>query len=106
MVDAHRRGERPAVSPARRRLRMNPGEDHPSVSGFSFHHGRCAVGIPSDNRTPAGKLWAILPVLIERGGASTRDRHRRLTYPLPLRSIEAESLTGGQVQPVVDGLTA
>ena len=48
-----------------RRLRVNPGEDHPPASQCSFYDCRGSVGILTDHRAPAHQLRAILPVLIE-----------------------------------------
>src|ERR1700735_4256707 len=73
-----------AVPPTLRGLRMNSAEYHPPASECSFHDCGGSIGILTDNRTPPGKLRAILPVLIERWGSGSSNCHRRLAYPLTL----------------------
>lgn len=55
---------------------MNARENHPSFPEWPFHDCGGSVGILADNRTPAGKLGTILPVLIERLSSGTGDRYR------------------------------
>ena len=71
IVDARRRGEGHSASPILRRFRMNAAEDHPSLAGRSFDDRGRPVGILAHNRAPAGKLRAILPVMLERWRADT-----------------------------------
>jgi hypothetical protein len=49
-----------------------------------------SVGIPTDNRTSAGKLRAILPVLIERWCSGTSNRHRCLADTSTFGGVEPE----------------
>src|ERR1700722_9737336 len=79
-----------AVPPILRGLSMNAAEDYPPASECSFHNCGGAIGILTDNRTPPGKLRAILPVLIECWCSGSSNCHCRLPYPPTLRGIEAE----------------
>src|SRR5260370_20397762 len=90
-----------SAPPARRSLRVNPGEDHPPASECSFHDCGGTVGILTDNRTPAGKLRAILPVLIECWRSGEGNRHRRLADTPTFGGVETEPHTRSQIQTVI-----
>jgi hypothetical protein len=83
---------------------VNPGEDHPPASECSFDDCGGSVGILTDNRAPAGKLRAILPVLIERWCSSTSNRHRCLADTPTFGGVETEPHTCGQIQTVIAGI--
>src|ERR1700682_2815423 len=93
IVYADWRIEGHSASPIRRSLRVNPGEDHPPASECSFHDCGGSVGILTDNRTPAGKLRAILPVLIERWCSGASNRHRCLADTPSFGGVETEPHT-------------
>src|SRR5262245_24000385 len=67
-----------SATPTRRSLRMNSGENHPPASEASFDDCCSSVGILANNRTPAGKLRAVFPVLIERLSSRNANRYRCL----------------------------
>jgi len=69
---------------------VNPRENHPSVSEGPLHDRGGSVGISADNRTPAGELWAILPVLIERLSSGRGNRYRCLADTPSFGSVKPE----------------
>src|SRR5262249_43426781 len=92
------------MPPIRRSLRVNAGEDHRPDSECSLHDGRSSVRILTDNRTPAGKLCAILPVLIERWCSSQSDWHHGFADTTIFRRVETEPHTRSQIQTVKAGI--
>src|SRR5882672_107447 len=101
IVDAGRSSKVHSAPPVLRSLGMNPGEDHPPASECSFDDCGCSVGILTDNRTPAGKLRAIFPVLIEHWSSGDCNRHRCLADTLTLGGVETELHPGGQIETVI-----
>ena len=57
---------------------MHAAEDDPSFAGHSFDDGGSPIGIPAHHRAPAGKLRAILPVMLEQWCASAGNGHGSL----------------------------
>src|ERR1700692_1890722 len=81
------------VHPAAPRLGcfgVDAGQDDPSFSDGRFHDGRSSVGILADNVTPAGKLRAVFPVLVEHLSFGWDDRYCRLADSSVLGSVKTE----------------
>ena len=79
-----------SAAPRLRSLGVDAGQDHPSFSDGRFHDGGRSVGILADNRAPAGKLRAVLPVLIERLSSDSGNRDRCLADTPGFGSVEPE----------------
>jgi hypothetical protein len=50
---------------------MNAAQDDPCLAGCSFDNSRGPIGILAHDLAPAGKLGAVLPVLLKRWRADT-----------------------------------
>jgi len=83
---------------------VNPAEDYPPTPEGSFYDCWGTVGILTDNCPPAGKLWAILPVLIERWRSNNCNRYRRLADASTFGRVETKPHTRGQIQSVIGGI--
>src|SRR5205085_753185 len=79
VIHAGRRLEGHSAPPTCRSLRVNSAEDYPPTPEGSFYDCGGTVGILTDNCTPAGKLRAIFPVLVERWRSGNSYRYRRLS---------------------------
>src|SRR5262249_10116321 len=101
VVCARRRKESHSAPPALWSFRMNASEDHPPTSNGALHDRGGSVGIFADNRTPAGELRAILPIVVERWPSGNRDRHWRFADSASFGGVEAEPHASGQIQTVV-----
>src|SRR6185295_13153542 len=79
-----------SAAPRRGSFGMDAGQDYPSFSDGRFHDGGSSVGILADNVTPAGKLRAVFPVLVEQLSFGQRDRYRRLADSSGFGSVKTE----------------
>src|ERR1700704_6290315 len=84
---------------------MNAAEDHPSLTGRYFDDSGGPVGILAHNRTPAGKLRAILPVVLERWCADTGNRHSGFADTPILVRVKVEPHARRQIQTVVGAMS-
>src|SRR5215471_9774455 len=89
------------MPPALRSLGMNPRENHPPVSGCSFHDRGGSVRIPANNLASSGKLRAVFPIVVERWSPGNSNRHRRLADTLAFGRVETKLHTRSQVQTIV-----
>ena len=99
------RGKGHSAPPILRRFRMNAAENHPSLAGRSFDDCGRPVGIIAHNRTPAGKLRAILPVMLNCWPADTGYRYSGLVDTSIHLRVKAEPHARRQIQTVAGGIS-
>ena len=90
-----------SAAPRRGSFGVDAGQDDPSFSHGRFHDGGSSVGILADNVTPAGKLRAVFPVLVEQLSLGRGDRYRRFTDSPKLGSVKTEPNPRSQIQSIV-----
>jgi hypothetical protein len=89
------------MPPTCRSLGVNSAKDYAPIPEGPFDDCGRPIGVLTDDRTPSAKLWAILPVLIQRRRSGNTNRHRRVADASTFGSVETEPHAGCQIQTVI-----